>query len=104
MSKINVTYSGNGTAYISDVDPEPNQMVTLYAYPDQGATLDDIAATDSGGHSIALLVTQEQSFRYNADWGNMRIVVTFSGSGPTPPPSFNMWWLLKKAVNNRTRI
>lgn len=105
MAKINVSYSGNGTAYIDDANPEPNQTVTLYAIPDAGETLDDIVATDSQGYSIALAVTQQQSFSYNSAWGNISIVVTFSGSGPTPPtPTFNMWWLLKKAIDNRTRI
>ena len=106
MSKINVSYSGNGYAYISDPDPEPNQPVTLFATPNAGETLDDIVATDQYGYSIALDVQQQQTFRYNSAWGNISIVVTFSGSTPpTPPtPSFNMWWLLKKAIDNRTRI
>jgi len=100
MSKINVTYSGNGYAYISDPDPEPNQWVTLFANPSYGETLVDIVATDSQGYSIALGVQQQQTFRYNSAWGNIFIVVTFSGT----TPSFNMWWLLKKAIDNRTRI
>lgn len=104
MAKINVSYSGNGVAYIDDPNPEPNQQVTLTATADPGATLDDIVATDQHGYSIALSVQPSQTFRYNSAWGNISIVVTFSGGGPTPPGpgSFNMWWLLKKIAEKNS--
>ena len=63
---IIVNYSGNGFAYVDDNNPEPNQLVTLYANPNEGETLEDIVAVDSGGHYIALSVATEQSFRYNS--------------------------------------
>lgn len=85
MGEIIVSWSGYGSAWVTDTQPEPNQPVTLYAIPDQGATLDDIIATDSQGYSIALDVRQEQTFRYNSAWGTMFIGVQFSGGGPIPP-------------------
>ena len=109
MGQIIVSWSGNGTAYVDDTMPEPNQLVTLYCIPDQGATLDDIIAIDSGGHYIALDPTlTQQSFRYNSAWGTMQIGVQFSGGGPIPPTPVGVpAWLIaviKKAIDNRTRI
>lgn len=101
---IIVHISGNGRAWVDDDNPEPNQTVTLYAFPFAGETLDDIVATDSGGHYIALAVTQEQTFRYNRDWQTMTINVTFSGSTPpTPPTGVPVWLLFKIKELNRCR-
>lgn len=107
MGQIIVSWSGNGTAYVDDTMPEPNQLVTLYCIPDQGATLDDIVATDSGGYSIALDPTlTQQSFRYNSAWGTMFIGVQFSGGTPPTPVYLPAWLIavIKKAIDNRTRI
>lgn len=99
---IQIHSSGDGTAYVNDYNPEPNQWVTLFAYPNSGETLNDITATDAQGHSIAMSVSQEQSFRYNSSWGTMHIYVTFSGSGPTPPtPTFPYWLLFKIRDGNK---
>ena len=106
MGQIIVSWSGNGTAYVDDTMPEPNQLVTLYCVPDSGETLEDIVATDSGGYSIALDPTlTQQSFRYNSAWGTVLINVYFSGA-PTPPTPTSNWLpvVLKKMTENRTRI
>lgn len=86
---VNVT--GDGVSYVSDSNPEPNQEVTLFAYPSVGETLDDIYATDSGGHAIALSVTPVQTFRYNSAWVTMTINVEFSGSTPPTPITLPPW-------------
>lgn len=100
---IIVNSSGNGIAYVSDSNPEPGQWVTLYAYPNQGATLDDISATDEYGYSIAMSLSQEQSFRYQSAWGTMIITVSFSGTIP-PTPTFPYWLLFKiRDGNNYVR-
>lgn len=101
---IIVNYSGNGFAYVDDNNPEPNQLVTLYANPSAGETLEDITAVDSGGHYIALSVATEQSFRYNSAWGLMTIDVTFSGTTPpTPPANVPIWLLFKIKESNICR-
>lgn len=90
---IVVNVSGNGSAWVDDNNPEPNQEVTLFAYANGGETLDDIYATDSGGHAIALSIAPVQTFRYNTAWGTMTINVEFSGSTP-PVPYFMPAWLI----------
>lgn len=93
MGEIIVSYSGNGTAYITDPQPEPNQQVTLYSIADAGEELLDIIYQDSGGHSIALPVSDEVTFRYNSAWGTMFISVYFSGSTPPTPVTLPSWMI-----------
>lgn len=102
MDKITIVVIGNGTAYVDDPNPEPNQIVTLQCFPDPNETLDDIYAVDSGGHYIAFTVAPTVYFNYSAAYGNMTITVTFSGSTP-PTPTFNMWWLLKRLADKNRK-
>ncbi|MBO4695627.1 MAG: hypothetical protein J5656_06930 [Clostridia bacterium] len=98
---INVTYRGNGYAYIDDPNPEPNQIVTLYAYPDAGETIDDMIATDQHGYFIALDPSRTvQSFQYYSSWGNVQITVIFSGSTPPTPTTVPIWLLFKMRMQN----
>lgn len=85
MAFIFVNVNGDGTAYVDNPNPLPNDLVTLFAYPDTGAELLDIIARDEGGHSIALSVVPEQSFQYMSAYGNITIDVYFSGSTPPAP-------------------
>lgn len=106
MSNIYVNVSGNGFAYVTNPTPSDGDIVTLYATPDAGETLDDIIAIDSGGHSIALAVTQSQTFIYRASWGDVFITVMFSGSTP-PTPTFLPAWLIaviKKAKERSKKL
>ena len=97
MSDIQITIIGNGGAYVDKYHPENGDVVTLYANPFSGETLNDIYAVDGGGYSIAMAVTPVQSFTYNAGWGDVFITVEFSGSAP-PHPSV-LYWLIAKAAN-----
>ena len=106
MSNIFVNVTGNGYAYVTNPTPSDGDIVTLYATPDTGETLDDIIAIDSGGHSIALAVTQSQTFIYRAAWGDVSITVVFSGSTP-PTPTYLPAWLIaviKKAKERSKKL
>jgi len=86
QNTIHVSYSGNGTAYVSKVHPEDGESFTLYAHPASGETLIDIRAWDANGYSIAMEQTEEWSYTYNAGWGtHISISVEFSGTPPVPP-------------------
>lgn len=85
-TKISVATVGNGTAYVSDYDPADGAPFTLYATPATGETLLSIDAWDANGYSIAMEQYTPYTYTYNAGWGNhISIIVTFSGTPPTPP-------------------
>lgn len=76
MANIWVQYTGDGTAWVNNPTPNIGEEVTLYAIPDDGATLDDIEAWDEYGYSVALYVQEEQNFICNSN--TITIQVTFS--------------------------
>ena len=98
MSKIFITITGNGNAWVDDDNPEPYQVVTLYAMANDPDTLTNIIATDSYDYPIAMSVAPTQQFQFNPSWNKMYIEVTFTGATPPQPPS-NLYWLLFKAAN-----
>lgn len=100
MSEIFVLTSGNGYAYVDNAYPFEGDTVTLYAYPDTGETLDDVYAYESHGYSVALAVTQEQSFTYHESWGDLTIYVFFSGGGEPEPP---IWRWFIPVINKMKR-
>ena len=104
MSKITLVVSGNGTAWVDDVDPEPNQVFTLYAYANPPDDLYDIRAQDENGYWIAMQVTPVAQYQYNAAWGNITIYVDFTGTTPPQPPQLMYWLLAKAAQNWRMRL
>lgn len=84
MSNIYVVSSGNGSAYVDNPAPNNGEIVTIYAYADPGATLDDLYMTDQNGAYIAISVTPVQQISYNSAWGNCTITAQFSvGGGDT---------------------
>lgn len=90
MSKIDVVVSGNGTAWVDNYDPSDGENVTLYCNPNEGETLDDVEAWDSGGHSIAMGVVPVQTFPWSDAFVAMTILVTFSSATPTPKIRINI--------------
>ena len=101
MSKISVEITGNGSAYVSNYDP-PNLMdVTLFAYPQPEEHLVDITAMTEYAGSLALSLTQVQSFTYDDTWGHLTIYVDFSGvtppDPPEPPVANKLLWMLAKS-------
>ena len=102
MSYIWVSHTGNGIAYVDNASPLDGDNVTLYATPDSGETLQDIYALDSGGHYIAMSVTQVQTFTYHSSWGDVSIYVEFSGTTP-PTPTLPLWLIavMKKITERR---
>lgn len=82
MSKITITTVGNGIAWVNDYDPNYLDYVTLTVQPDAGESLVDIQAWDENGYSIALYVQPTQTFLWQ--YGTMDILVTFTGTPPTP--------------------
>lgn len=90
MNEIFVTWTGDGTAYVDNYYPNEGDTITLTCIPDPHCTLDDILATDSHGYSIALYVTEIQTFTYHVALGNVTIDVTFSD---TPFIYKNLWLL-----------
>lgn len=97
MSRIFIHIEGNGHAWVSDDTPFNGEHITLYARPYEGEQLLDITAYDSYDHSIAMSVSDEQTFTYDSSWNNMYINVYFSELEPPTPPTpgdFDMWYLL----------
>lgn len=97
--QIFLVVSGNGTAEVIPTSQEGGQPVTLYCLPYSGETLDDIEAQDPEGHSVALEVSEEQTFNMPAF--NLTIYVTFSGTIPPEPPTTKrkkmpLWMMLRR--------
>lgn len=103
MAKIFVSVYGDGTCYTIPTEVTNLETFTIYAYPFEGATLEDLRAWTSYDESIAISVVEEQTLTYRTEWRNVYIDAYFSGA-PTPPtpepPKF--WdkfpWLLAKAA------
>ncbi len=77
MALITVISTGDGTAWVDNPNPAPNDTVTLTCQPFAGgATLEDIEARDGGGYSVALAVVPVQTFTWAYD--TLTITVTFS--------------------------
>ena len=85
-NSVSVTTSGNGTAYVDNTHPADGEQFTLYADPATGETLESIDAWDAHGYSIAMEQYTPYTYTYNSGWGNyISILVSFSGTPPTPP-------------------
>lgn len=98
MSEVFINTSGNGVCYVDNSYPNDGESITIYATPDAGETLDDLYAQDANGYFIALAVSEEQTIRYRAAWGDVTITAIFSGSVDPPEPAFHLWWLIAKAA------
>lgn len=83
---IYVTVIGNGTAYVVPTVVNTGDTYDLTVTPASGESLIDIVATEiSTGQYIAIPVQiGTQTVPFNSS-SNISIVVTFSGTPPTPP-------------------
>ena len=76
MSAIEVFTQGSGMAWVSNSNPSPHEIVTLYCQPFAGARLEDIHAYEEHGYAVALYVQEEQTFEWTYE--SMMINVYFT--------------------------
>lgn len=105
MGRIFVNISGDGTCYTIPTQVTNLESFTIYAYPFEGATLEDLRAWTSFDESIAISVTEEQTITYHTEWRNVYIDAYFSGAPvppePEPPSAAKKFpWLIAKAAQN----
>ena len=74
---ITVNYTAGGYAYVSNPYPADGETVTLECIPDLQHEIVDIIATDQNGNIIPLIIDIQQTFVYQASWGNVTINVSF---------------------------
>lgn len=78
MSSIYVSTTGNGSAGVDNYNPNNGDVVTIFAYPDDGAQLLDLTMQSEYGYYIAIYVQQIQQIVYDSSWGDCTIYATFS--------------------------
>lgn len=103
MARIYCNAHGDGVCYAIPDTVTNLETFTIYAYPFEGATLEDLRAWTSYDESIAISVTEEQTLTYHTEWRNVYVDAYFTGAPVPPepePPKF--WekfpWLLAKAA------
>ena len=100
MSFITVNSTGAGYAYVDMPVVEEGDRFTLYAYPYEGESIEDITATDS--HGFAIAIAPFGPVRYYEVWGDVTINVEFSGSTP-PTPTLHEWLIaVLKKISERS--
>ena len=105
MGRIYVNVYGDGTCYAIPTTVTNLETFTIYAYPFEGASLEDLRAWTSYDESIAISVVEEQTLTYRTEWRNVYIDAYFSGAPvppePEPPKIFKKFpWLLAKVAQN----
>lgn len=78
MSSIYVNTIGNGSAWVDNPNPENGDIITIFAYADDGAQLLDLTMQDQNGAYIAIFVQPSQQLQYDGSWGDCTITATFS--------------------------
>lgn len=105
MARIFCNAHGDGVCYAIPDTVTNLETFTIYAYPYEGATLEDLKAWTSYDESIAIAMTTEQTITYHTEWRNVYVDAYFSGAPVPPepePPSVvtKFPWLIAKAAQN----
>lgn len=98
MGQVFLSVNGYGSAYVDNYFPSDGEIITLDCIPDKWCELEDIIASDSYDHIIALPVVEWQEITFNAQWNNLYLEVYFSDHRKLP------FWLLAKIKDGNSYV